>query len=172
MGHNPRLTKRFAVVVSGLLAKGVLQGRAREIVILRMGWRCGSIYEFGQHTAIGLDAGLTGEEIRQLTLPPEEGPWDSDELALIRFVDELYDSNVVSNATWATLARRWVPGELVELLIVAGFYWMVSGFLNSCRIPVEPGARGWPADRLPPGIPNTYASSHPAGPPDPVSGPR
>ena len=34
--------------------------------------------------------------------------------------------------------------ELVELLMVAGFYRLVSGFLNSAGVQLDPGVPGFP----------------------------
>jgi alkylhydroperoxidase family enzyme len=150
LAHNPRVTKRFGLFVAGLLGKGSLPARERELVILRMGWRCGSVYEFGQHTVIGRAAGLTHDEIVAVTLVPDQREWSDLDRDLIALADELYDGNTVSDATWARLAARWSEAQLIELLMLAGVYWMVSGFLNSTGVELEPGAPGWPADRQPP----------------------
>ena len=54
------------VLATGLLMKGNLSPRVREIVILRVAWRSGSTYEWGQHVRIGLDSGLAQHEIDAL----------------------------------------------------------------------------------------------------------
>ena len=63
MAHQPKLLKRFNVLGGAFLVHGLLPAREREIVILRVGWNCRSVYEFGQHTVIGRQAGLTDAEI-------------------------------------------------------------------------------------------------------------
>jgi 4-carboxymuconolactone decarboxylase len=146
LAHNPRLLKRFGLMSGGLLGKGTLPAREREIVILRMGWRCGAEYEFGQHTVIGLDAGLTHDEVRRITLPCDRASFPPDDDSLLHLVDELYDGNAVSDTTWNSLAARWPASQMVELVVLAGFYWMVCALLNSCRVDLEPGAMGWPTD--------------------------
>jgi 4-carboxymuconolactone decarboxylase len=50
----------------------------------------------------------------------------------------------VSDDTWAALSTRWSDAELVELLVVAGFYRLVSGFLNSAGVELDPGVPGFP----------------------------
>ena len=48
------------------------------------------------------------------------------------------------DATWSALAARWNDAELVELLVVAGFYRLGSGFLNSAGVQLDPGVPGFP----------------------------
>jgi alkylhydroperoxidase family enzyme len=145
LAHNPRLLKRFNVMAGGLLTKGLLPARERELVILRTAFRCTSVYEFGQHTIIGLASGLRQDEIDRIVLPPEEAAFPSSDEALIRMVDELYDGNWVTDQTWLQLRDRWHEAELLELLMVAGFYWMLAGVLNSAGVEAEAEVPGWPA---------------------------
>src|SRR5215813_10048108 len=73
MAHHPRLLKRFNVLGGLFLGRGLLPARERELVILRTGWRTRCEYEFGQHTLLGRQAGLTDEEIRRVT--DDDGRW-------------------------------------------------------------------------------------------------
>jgi hypothetical protein len=59
--------------------------------------------------------------------------------------DDLSTDDCVSDATWAALSTRWSEAELVELLVVAGFYRLVSGFLNSAGVQLDDGVPGFPA---------------------------
>jgi alkylhydroperoxidase family enzyme len=63
---------------------------------------------------------------------------------LVALADELCATNNVSDATWAALAARWSDAELVELVALAGFYRMVSGFLNATGVELDPGVPGFP----------------------------
>lgn len=141
--HRP-LADRFNRFGGFLLVKGLLPARERELVILRVGWRCQSVYEFGQHTVMGKPTGITDEEIHRLTVESTEG-WSDPDGVLIVFADELCATNSVTEETWQALAARWTEAELIELLCVAGFYRLVSGFLNSVGVQLEPGTPGWPS---------------------------
>ena len=143
LAHNPELLKAFLKLGGHLLGGGTLPAREREIVILRTGSRAGSEYEFGQHTLIGRDAGLSDEEIRQLASTAAVS-WSDDDDALIHLADELCDDDVVSEATWERLRARWADAQLLELLVLAGFYRLVCGLLNSAGVALEPATPGWP----------------------------
>jgi alkylhydroperoxidase family enzyme len=63
LAHNPRVLERF--LAGGLLDKGSLSLRDRELAILRTCARCGSEYEWGVHVAFfSVRAGLSAEEVR------------------------------------------------------------------------------------------------------------
>jgi alkylhydroperoxidase family enzyme len=139
------LLRRFQVLGGAFLVGGLVPEREREIVILRIGARCGSDYEFGQHTLIGRRVGLTDDEITALTASPAAHDWSAGDRDLIALADELCDTNDVSDPTWAALAGRWDEAQLLELVLLGGFYRMVSGFLNAVRIERDPGVPGIPA---------------------------
>jgi 4-carboxymuconolactone decarboxylase len=144
LGHHPKLLKRFNLLGGFLLNKGLLPERERELVILRIGWNAQAVYEFGQHTIIGRRCGLSDDEIAALTRSPDDHPWGSEDRALIALADDLAADDCVSDPTWSSLTQRWSDAELVELLIVAGFYRLVSGFLNSAGVQLDDGVPGFP----------------------------
>lgn len=144
LAQHPKLLKRFNLLGGFLLHKGLLPPREREVVILRIGWNARAKYEFGQHTIIGRQVGLTDAEITALTRAPDAHGWSNDDAALIAMSDELATNDCVTDATWDRLAARWSEAELVELLVVAGFYRLVSGFLNSAGVQLDAGVPGFP----------------------------
>lgn len=143
LAKNPPLFDVFTRFGSHLLFKGEVPGREREIVILRVGWRSQSEYEFGQHTVIGKQAGLTDDEVTRLARAGTEG-WSEADAALVRLADELCIDNLVSDDTWHALSATWSEPQLLELLMLAGYYRLVSGVLNSAGVSLEPATPGWP----------------------------
>jgi alkylhydroperoxidase family enzyme len=146
LAHHPKLLKRFNLFGGFLLNKGLVPDREREIVILRVGWNADAAYEFGQHTLIGAEAGVTTEEITALasTTCLDDLAWSDPDRDLVQMADELCNNDRVSEITFARLAHRWDEAQLVELVICAGFYRLVSGFLNTMEIPLDRGVPGWP----------------------------
>ena len=144
LAHHPKLLKRFNLMGGFLLNKGLVPPRERELVILRVGANARAEYEFGQHTVIGLECGLTQDEIDALVRDPDTHPWSQGDAALIALADDLHADDCVSDATWAQLATVWSDAQLAELLVVAGFYRLVSGFLNSTGVQLDDGIPGFP----------------------------
>ncbi|MDQ6747667.1 MAG: carboxymuconolactone decarboxylase family protein [Candidatus Dormibacteraeota bacterium] len=146
--QHEALSKAFLRFGAYFLRDGMLPPREREIVILRTGWRAGSEYEFGQHTLLGIAAGLTDAEIARLA-DSAPGTWSVGDQALVDMVDQLCDQDAVSEETWRALSDRWSEPEMLELLLLSGFYRLVSGFLNSVEVALEPATPGWPSGSSP-----------------------
>ncbi len=144
LAHHPKLLKRWLVFGNHVLAKSTLPERERELAILRTGFRCGAEYEFGQHTTIGLAAGVTEDEVRALTQPLDHHPWDAGDLALLLAVDELHDDQCIDDPTWAALSQRWSDQQILDLVFAVGQYTLVSMALNSLGVPLDEGVPGWP----------------------------
>lgn len=135
------------LMAGGLLDKGSLTLRERELVIDRTCWRCGSEYEWGVHVAFfGERVRLTPEEIRGLcTEDVEATPFSPRERLLLRLCDALHATSTVPDALWAELAREWSEAQLLELLALAGYYHTISFLTNALRLPPESFAARFPA---------------------------
>jgi len=149
LARHPKLLKRWLVFGNHVLAKSTLPERERELVILRVGWRCGSEYEFGQHTVIGRRAGITDEEVAWLAADLDEGRWGEDDLLLLVAVDELHDDQCITQQTWDALAQRWSEQQLLDLVFTVGQYTLVSMALNSLGVQRDEGVPGFPPDQAP-----------------------
>lgn len=144
LAHHPKLLKRWLVFGAHVLSKSTLPPRERELVILRAGWLCQAEYEFGQHTSIGRESGLSDEEIRRVTLGPDAPGWDAFDAALLRATDELHADAFVSDASWAALSRRYSTQQMIDLIFAVGQYHLVSMALNSLGVQLDPGVPGFP----------------------------
>jgi hypothetical protein len=59
---------------------------------------------------------------------------------LIRLCDTLHESCTVDDDLWESLTRYQSDEAIIELLMLAGYYRMVSYLVNGLRLPLEPGA--------------------------------
>jgi 4-carboxymuconolactone decarboxylase len=148
LAHHPKVMRRSNQLGGTLLFGGSLPAREREMVILRVGWNCRSVYEFGQHTVIGARSGLSAAEISSLA-GGDLGAWSREDRALVALADDLCSQDCVSDETWAVLAERFDSKEMVELVVLAGYYRLISGFLNSMGVRLDPGVPGWPDGAVP-----------------------
>lgn len=115
-----------------------LPPRQREIVILRVGFLCGSGYEFAQHQAIGLQCGLTLDDIARVKAGPDAG-WESADSALIRMTDELVQDHFVGEAAWAEMRNCFDEETSMDAVFTAGQYVQVCGFLNTFGVQLDAG---------------------------------
>lgn len=144
LAHHSKLLKRWLVFANHVLAKSTLPARERELAILRTGWRCGSEYEFGQHTVIGATVGITAEEVARLTEDSLDC-WSEADAELMTATDELVDDHMLSEASWVALNGRWDTQQVLDLIFTVGQYVLVSSVLRSLGVELDDGAPGWPA---------------------------
>src|SRR5262249_2898421 len=125
-----------------LLGNGTLPARARELVILRIGWLCRAPYEWGEHVELAKRAGISTEEIERVTRGSASDGWNDPNRALLQAVEELFADAMISDATWAVLAHHFDEKQLIELPILVGQYQTVAYFQNSLRLRLQRGNRG------------------------------
>jgi alkylhydroperoxidase family enzyme len=133
----------FKFFSSGMLDRGHLTIREREIVIDRVTAGCDAEYEWGVHvSAYAAKAELTEAQIASLTAGgPDDSCWADEERILIRLCDSLHDSCTVDDELWSDVARFHSEEAIIELLMLAGTYRTVSYLVNGLRLPLEPNAR-------------------------------
>ena len=140
LAKNPALWERMGSTGGHFLGKASsLSLRDREIVIDRVCARCGAEYEWGVHVAVFAEAaGLGDADVRHLvSVPADPDAWAPNEAALIAMVDALHETSTVDDATWAALARHYDEAQLLELLMLAGWYHAISFVCNATRVPLE-----------------------------------
>jgi alkylhydroperoxidase family enzyme len=129
---------------SFLLSKRcALSLREREIVIDRVCARCGCEYEWGVHVAaFGAAAGLDERQIAATVAPAgDPAAWSEREALLVRAVDALHDAGRIDDALWQALAAHYTPQQLLELLVLCGWYHLISFVANGAGVALEAWAR-------------------------------
>jgi alkylhydroperoxidase family enzyme len=81
--------------------------------------------------------GITDTQLSDLENWRESEAFSTEERELLAMTDELTDGLDVSDATWAALAARYEPSELVELVLTCTYYSCVSRTLRALRLPVD-----------------------------------
>jgi len=137
--HAPKALSRFNHWGGYVLSRrNDLPAREREIVILRTGFLCKSGYEFTQHTRIGLQSGLSQDEIRRIKAGADAG-WSAADAALIRACDDLHREQFVTDPVWAELAKHFTEKQCMDVVFTAGQYTQVSMFLNTFGVQLDEG---------------------------------
>jgi len=144
LARHPQLMKSWLVFGSYILGSSTLSPRARELVILRTGYRCKSEYEWGQHARIARMVGITDEEIRRIVHGPDAPGWEATDVLLLRAADELHDDHAIGDSTWSALAEQLDLKQMYDLVFTVGQYTLVSMVLNTLGIQREEGVEGFP----------------------------
>jgi alkylhydroperoxidase family enzyme len=142
MARNPRVFERM--FAGGLLDRGTLSLRQRELVIDRTTARLGAEYEWGVHIAFFAEkVGLDAEQIAAIVRGPADAPcWSAEEQALLAAVDDLVEQRTIGDAAWATLSAHFEETQILELIALAGYYHTISFLCRALDLPLEAyGAR-------------------------------
>lgn len=148
LARDPRLFKKF--FAAGLLDRGNLTMRQREIVIDRTTALCKSEYEWGVHIAtFASHVGLDEAQVTSLaTGNPDDACWTAQERLLLELCDAMHVDCALDDALWQSLKSHFSDEAMLELLMLAGFYRTVSYLTNALRLPLEPGAARFPSSHL------------------------
>jgi alkylhydroperoxidase family enzyme len=145
--NQPALARWIADLLFGLLFRGNLDVRLRELVIMRLGWATGSVYEWTQHWRIATQLGIAEADllaVRDWKASPRLS--DADR-AVLAATDETLESGAISPETWARCERHvGGPEALLELVAAIGTWRLVSSVLRSLDVPLEDGVAPWPPD--------------------------
>jgi alkylhydroperoxidase family enzyme len=132
---------------AGILgSESSLDPREREIVINRACARCGCEYEWGVHVAaygsiVGLEQAQL-EDTAHGTVEP--ALWSEQDRVLISLVDELHETAAISDATWEQLAAVRSVAQILEVIIIVGWYHLISFVANAAQVELEPWAARFP----------------------------
>jgi alkylhydroperoxidase family enzyme len=144
LARDKRLYERFRN--GGLLDKGHLTLRQREIVIDRVTAQCGSEYEWGVHVAFfAKQASLSTPELHSLVHgSADDEVWNASEKVLIRVCDQLHANVNIDDELWSELLHHVSEMAIVEIILICGFYRTVSYLTNALRLPLESYASRFP----------------------------
>ena len=120
-----------------------LSMREREIVIDRTCAQCGCEYEWGVHVALfGDRVGLDAAEVASLTVgSSDDDCWTNPrDRLLIRAVDALHTHSDIPDELWTELREDFSEPNLLDLIILCGWYHAISFVARAVRVPLEPGA--------------------------------
>ena len=134
-----------------LFAGNGLDARLRKLVIMRIGWRTGSVYEWTQHWRVARGIDIPEADILAVRDWQQAPHLSAADRAVLRATDDTLDNGRISDATWAECCRFLASDEeRIELVVAIGHWLLFSTLLRSLDVPLEPGVAPWPPDgRMP-----------------------
>jgi 4-carboxymuconolactone decarboxylase len=145
LAHHPKLAERMTGWGGFLLGRhAALALRDREVVIARVCALCGAEYEWGVHVAaFAQQAGITPAQHAAIARrDADDAVLTPSDRLLVQLCDQLHEGSTVDDALWQQLAQHWTSEQLIELLLLAGWYRAISYVCNAVGVPLESwGAR-------------------------------
>ena len=73
----------------------------------------------------------------------DDAPLTERDRLLVAMVDELHDTSDVSESLWHAMEQHWSQPQMLELLMLAGWYHGISYVCRAARVPLEKWAARW-----------------------------
>jgi alkylhydroperoxidase family enzyme len=141
MANSPRVARNFIRLGNAILAEEGFPPQIRELAILRVGFLCGSMYEYTKHVVMGKREGLSQEKINAVPAWIAASCFDESERAALAYTDEVALQVKVQDATFNRLRTFFSEPEIVKLTATIGYYGMVSRVLVALQVDLDPGEK-------------------------------
>ena len=140
--HSPSLAAIWLDFVSAARFKTELEGRLREIVIVRVAHLNRTTYVFKQHVPqLSAPEGLTDQECEALADWQNAPSFSARERAALAYTDAMTRDVAVPDAVFDALRPHFDERQIVELSVLIGLYNMHTRVFTALRIDPEPHHR-------------------------------
>lgn len=153
LANNPALAKPMYELLMTLLTKNSLELRLREMIVMRIGWRMKSEYQWFQHYQIATtQAGFSEELILAIRDWRNSTLLQPADRAVLAAVDDTVDRGGISDPVWAECAQHIPnPATQVEMVVAIGYWIMLGQLFQTFQVPLQEGAVPWQPDGKGPG---------------------
>jgi 4-carboxymuconolactone decarboxylase len=137
--NSPPLAESWFNHSNAVRWKTALDGRLREIVIIRLGHLLHSEYVLRQHVpALALADGVSLAECDALADWRAGAFFSERERAALAYADVMTREVVVPDAVFAEVRRHFDQRQIVELTVLIGTYNMNGRVLQALELDLEP----------------------------------
>lgn len=139
--HSPPLVESWFEHINRVRWGTEIDGRLREIVIIRLGHLVESAYVLRQHVPkLAAGEGVTEEACDALKDWRESDLFDESERATLAYVDAMTLAITVPDEAFTPLRAHFSYRQIVELTLMIGAYISHSRVLQALEVDLEPDA--------------------------------
>jgi alkylhydroperoxidase family enzyme len=141
MAHAESNVGHMMKLGGSILSRQKLGHAYRELLILLVAKIEGAQYEWIQHRPIALKLGVSAAQISSLELNELAAPAFNDaERALLLFARQVIQNVRVDPQTFASVRSHFSDREIVEAIIVIGYYMMLSRLTEATETDIDAAA--------------------------------
>ncbi len=134
LANAPRLLRAWTDLAWPLRNEALVPRGLRELTIMRVAQLTGTLTEWRAHAPLALKHGVTQLQLDELESWPTSAAFGEVEREVLDFTDQVTTNLSVDDTTYARLAARWSPQEVVEITLTVAFYCCVARFLQALDI--------------------------------------
>ncbi|HEY9460334.1 MAG TPA: carboxymuconolactone decarboxylase family protein [Paralcaligenes sp.] len=132
--HSPAIARGWLNHLTAIRHLSTLEGKLREMVIMRVAILNGAPYEADQHAPIALKEGMRQAQLDELGQWEGSTLFNEKERAILAYTDAMTLNVQVPKETFDAVGKYFEPKQLVELTATIAAYNMVSRFLGALDI--------------------------------------
>jgi len=110
--------------------------KLKELAIVVTARYWGAQFEWLAHRRAAVQAGLSEDKVKAIAEGRRPAGMSADEEAVYNFITELFKTRQSSDATFAAVKKIACERGVVDLIVSAGYYQVVSMLMNVDRLPV------------------------------------
>ena len=139
LAHSPPLVQSWFEHVNAVRWDTAINGRLREIVIIRLAHAAASAYVLRQHVPGLAEAeGVSAEDCEALKDWRGSPLFDGCERAALAYADAMASAAAVPDAVFRPLREHFGNREIVELTMLVGAYVSHIRVLGALEVDLEP----------------------------------
>ena len=147
---DPRLGGPVQALGAAVRFASSLTDRQREIAILELASLERCDFEWYAHERIGRTIGLGDDELEALETDAECANFSADEVVVRRVVRSLHARRDLDDDTFDEATNALGPVRLADLVVLVGYYQLLSLSLTVWRTPLPDGqGRPWGSEASP-----------------------
>jgi alkylhydroperoxidase family enzyme len=109
----------------------------REMIVLRAAKKYNAIYEWEANAKLARNVGLSSKEIAAAASDGQVNGIDPKYTLVCIATDELSEEGRLSDETLTKLLERYGDTVTRKLILIIGWFNLLSRFVNGCRVPLE-----------------------------------
>jgi len=137
--HSPAMASTWLDMISTARFKSALDGRLREIVIVRVAYLNKTDYVSKQHVPLlAVPEGLSEAESAELADWQSSNSFSARERAALAYTDAMTRDVAVADDVFDALRPHFSEREIVDLSVLIGIYNMHTRVFTALKIDPEP----------------------------------
>jgi len=145
--NHPALFSAIGALMAHNLDNSSLSAEARELVIVRACAMARGGYPYRQHIRIGREAGLSETVLNAASQLTPQGLTGEAQI-IVGLVDSLFETHDIDDNLWAIARSNLSSPQFMDVIMIAGFYGIISMVLNVAGTRLEEGQATLPEEFL------------------------
>jgi alkylhydroperoxidase family enzyme len=144
MGYSPGTFVEVMDLTDAIFKRLTLSDYHKELLVLQVGAHGGCVYEWEQHVSISQAAGVREDQfiaIAEQRIDDGEAFLERERV-LLRFGKIILEQGKVPGVVFKHSLEHFSIEELADAMIVIGYYKMLSIFIQTFNIPLDPQENG------------------------------